>query len=436
MSYPADLLKKINDLKEEFNQQVEALAIEYSHIISAKKIKKEILGRHSEKGSRASRPSRRIRTPQSESPTPESSTTREPSDALLNDKNEHFKSQCKKIYELAVKLYREDGIHVLAYCVPSPEEDDIRPLKVFNTKLCKRFNSKLTREMVKLTDELKSYIAFHTGPKVTKETENQEVVRSKRSVAEAKNQKVVKPKRSVKEAKNQEVVGAKRPVEEVENQKVAKPKRAAAEEENQKVAKTKQPVEEVETQEVVRTEQSVEDVEIQEVARPKRSVEEVDHGDDEDDEDGDDVKEKVEEPVIKKYKSRQLKSLSLMLRGEEKITGTLRPLPGRERRINRNDAFRRRTKPKAASELARFNLKKDIRKRLLDMLRDADPELDETAFPWKSFGDTGTYKTCIMEGLPTNLVNLSRGLDRMTGTQINILMDALEKGNIKIKKIE
>lgn len=66
MSYPADLLKKINDLKEEFNQQVEALAIEYSHIISAKKIKKEILGRHSEKGSRASRPSRRIRTPQSE----------------------------------------------------------------------------------------------------------------------------------------------------------------------------------------------------------------------------------------------------------------------------------------------------------------------------------------------------------------------------------
>lgn len=66
MSYPADLLKKINDLKEEFNQQVEALANEYSHIISAKKIKKEILGRHSEKGSRASRPSRRIRTPQSE----------------------------------------------------------------------------------------------------------------------------------------------------------------------------------------------------------------------------------------------------------------------------------------------------------------------------------------------------------------------------------
>lgn len=66
MSYPADLLKKINNLKEEFNQQVEALANEYSHIISAKKIKKEILGRHSEKGSRASRPSRRIRTPQSE----------------------------------------------------------------------------------------------------------------------------------------------------------------------------------------------------------------------------------------------------------------------------------------------------------------------------------------------------------------------------------
>ncbi|CAO3691860.1 hypothetical protein G6F70_002871 [Rhizopus microsporus] len=421
MSYPADLLKKINDLKEEFNQQVEALANEYSHIISAKKIKKEILGRHSEKGSRASRPSRRIRTPQSESPTPESSTTREPSDALLNDKNEHFKSQCKKIYELAVKLYREDGIHVLAYCVPSPEEDDIRPLKVFNTKLCKRFNSKLTREMVKLTDELKSYIAFHTGSKVTKETENQEVARSKRSVAEAKNQEVVKPKRSVKEAKNQ---------------KVARPKRSAEKEENQEAPKTKQPVEEVETQEVARTEQPVEDVEIQEVARPKRSVEEVDHGDDEDDEDGDDAKEEVKEPVIKKYKSRQLKSLSLMLRGEEKITGTLRPLPGRERRINRNDAFKRRTKPKAASELARFNLKKDIRKRLLDMLRDADPELDETAFPWKSFGDTGTYKTCVMEGLPTNLVNLSRGLDRMTGTQINILMDALEKGSIKIKKIE
>ncbi|CEI87294.1 hypothetical protein RMCBS344292_01711 [Rhizopus microsporus] len=416
MSYPADLLKKINDLKEEFNQQVEALANEYSHIISAKKIKKEILGRHSEKGSRASRPSRRIRTPQSESPTPESSTTREPSDALLNDKNEHFKSQCKKIYELAVKLYREDGIHVLAYCVPSPEEDDIRPLKVFNTKLCKRFNSKLTREMVKLTDELKSYIAFHTGSK-----ENQEVARSKRSVAEAKNQEVVKPKRSVKEAKNQ---------------KVARPKRSAEKEENQEAPKTKQPVEEVETQEVARTEQPVEDVEIQEVARPKRSVEEVDHGDDEDDEDGDDAKEEVKEPVIKKYKSRQLKSLSLMLRGEEKITGTLRPLPGRERRINRNDAFKRRTKPKAASELARFNLKKDIRKRLLDMLRDADPELDETAFPWKSFGDTGTYKTCVMEGLPTNLVNLSRGLDRMTGTQINILMDALEKGSIKIKKIE
>ncbi|CEG78242.1 hypothetical protein RMATCC62417_12879 [Rhizopus microsporus] len=329
MSYPADLLKKINDLKEEFNQQVEALANEYSHIISAKKIKKEILGRHSEKGSRASRPSRRIRTPQSESPTPESSTAREPSDALLNDKNEHFKSQCKKIYELAVKLYREDGIHVLAYCVPSPEEDDIRPLKVFNTKLCKRFNSKLTREMVKLTDELKSYIAFHTGPKVTKETENQEVVRSKRSVAEAKSQEVVKPKRSVKEAKNQEVAGTKRPVEEVENQKVAKPKRS--EEENQEVARAKRPVEEVESQEV---------------ARPKRSVEEVDHGDDEDDED-DYTKEEAEEPVIKKYKSRQLKSLSLMLRGEEKITGTLRPLPGRERRINRNDAFRRRTKPKA-----------------------------------------------------------------------------------------
>ncbi|CAO3691863.1 unnamed protein product [Rhizopus microsporus] len=336
MSYPADLLKKINDLKEEFNQQVEALANEYSHIISAKKIKKEILGRHSEKGSRASRPSRRIRTPQSESPTPESSTTREPSDALLNDKNEHFKSQCKKIYELAVKLYREDGIHVLAYCVPSPEEDDIRPLKVFNTKLCKRFNSKLTREMVKLTDELKSYIAFHTGSKVTKETENQEVARSKRSVAEAKNQEVVKPKRSVKEAKNQ---------------KVARPKRSAEKEENQEAPKTKQPVEEVETQEVARTEQPVEDVEIQEVARPKRSVEEVDHGDDEDDEDGDDAKEEVKEPVIKKYKSRQLKSLSLMLRGEEKITGTLRPLPGRERRINRNDAFKRRTKPKAGKSI-------------------------------------------------------------------------------------
>ncbi|PHZ15214.1 uncharacterized protein RHIMIDRAFT_85906 [Rhizopus microsporus ATCC 52813] len=369
MSYPADLLKKINDLKEEFNQQVEALANEYNHIISAKKIKKEILGRHSEKGSRASRPSRRIRTPQSESPTPESSTTREPSDALLNDKNEHFKSQCKKIYELAVKLYREDGIHVLAYCVPSPEEDDIRPLKVFNTKLCKRFNSKLTREMVKLTDELKSYIAFHTGPKVTKETENQEVAKSKRSVAEAKNQEVVKPKRSVKEAKNQEVVGTKRLVEEVENQKVVRPKRSAEEEEKQEVVRTKRPVEEVENREVARAEQSVEEVKNQEVARPKRSVEEVDHSDDEDDEDGDDTKEETEEPVFKKYKSRQLKSLSLMLRGEEKITGTLRPLPGRERRINRNDAFRRRTKPKAASELARFNLKKDIRKRLLDMLR-------------------------------------------------------------------
>lgn len=136
----------------------------------------------------------------------------------------------------------------------------------------------------------------------------------------------------MKEAKNQEVVGTKRPIEE---------------EENQEVTRTERPVEEVENQEVARTEQSVEEVENQEVARPKRSVEEVDHGDDEDDEDGNDAKEEVEEPVIKKYKSRQIKSLSLMLRGEEKITGTLRPLPGRERRINRDDAFRRRTKPKA-----------------------------------------------------------------------------------------
>lgn len=140
-------------------------------------------------------------------------------------------------------------------------------------------------------------------------------------------------------------------MKEAKNQKVARPKRSAEKEENQEAPKTKQPVEEVETQEVARTEQPVEDVEIQEVARPKRSVEEVDHGDDEDDEDGDDAKEEVKEPVIKKYKSRQLKSLSLMLRGEEKITGTLRPLPGRERRINRNDAFKRRTKPKAGKSI-------------------------------------------------------------------------------------
>ncbi len=66
----------------------------------------------------------------------------------------------------------------------------------------------------------------------------------------------------------------------------------------------------------------------------------------------------------------------------------------------------------------------------------ADPELKESVFPWKSFGESRSHKKCIMEGLPIDAVDLGKGLDRMTTSEINILVNGIENGTIRIRKVE
>jgi hypothetical protein len=41
-----------------------------------------------------------------------------------------------------------------------------------------------------------------------------------------------------------------------------------------------------------------------------------------------------------------------------------------------------------------------------------------------------------MEGLPIDAVDLGKGLDRMTTSEINILVNGIENGTIRIRKVE
>ncbi|KAG1150296.1 hypothetical protein G6F37_001459 [Rhizopus arrhizus] len=302
--YPKELKEKIKALKENIQQQIKDITTEYANI-SEKKIKREIFGKHGENALQF------LEDEDMGSSIEDNNNASEEQEKEYKDASRHFKDQCKKIYELSVQLYREDGIHVLAYCVPSPEEPDIRPLKVFNTKLCKRFHNKLLKESIKISNELKAYIADRTISK--------------------KHKKIL---------------------EQVDSEPPAK--------------------------------------------RKKLDKQELKKG-------------QVKKETIAR---KQTKLENFFKQGEK---------PG---------------KHEEGDNFARIQTKKEIRKRMLDMLLSADPELKESVFPWKSFGESRSHKKCIMEGLPIDAVDLGKGLDRMTTSEINILVNGIENGTIRIRKVE
>lgn len=65
----------------------------------------------------------------------------------------------------------------------------------------------------------------------------------------------------------------------------------------------------------------------------------------------------------------------------------------------------------------------------------AAPELDSCKFPWKAFGTTGRHKTCIIEGLKENDVDLGKGIDRLTTRELYALITGIDNGSITIRKV-
>ncbi|CAO3680689.1 unnamed protein product [Rhizopus stolonifer] len=263
------------------------------------------------------------------------------------DPSRYFKNQCKKLYDLIVKLYREDGIHALAYCVPPTEQTHVRPLKVFNTKLCKRFHEKLLDENIKISDDLRDYIVDNTSPKKKK----QSPIKEEKKIPAKKRRTLVKE----------------------EDEMPAKKKRSLLKEEEEPIKKTK----------ISKLPSKVVKVEVRPQGKKKGKY----------------LKMK-----------RQLKLDNFLKQEGDELDE------------------KQYVDPRNAA-------KKEIRKRMKNLLLNAAPELDSCKFPWKAFGTTGRHKTCVIEGLKENDVDLGKGIDRLTTRELYALITGIDNGSITIRKL-
>ncbi|KAI9264484.1 hypothetical protein BY458DRAFT_514181, partial [Sporodiniella umbellata] len=156
-TYPEGLVEKIKALEESLDEQIEELVSEYAGITTAKRIKAEMLGEPP-----VVVPPTSTRNIQN---SPQDESDEDASIGSLEDPSRHFKDQCRKIYDLTVGMYREDGIHVLAYCSPPASQTHVHPLKVFNTKLSKRLHERLVDSSIRVAEELRENVNSHAKKK-------------------------------------------------------------------------------------------------------------------------------------------------------------------------------------------------------------------------------------------------------------------------------